>query len=459
MRQTIDRTIPSLAPGGRCERSRYTVITMAIRTLVAAALLLSGCASLLPSSAPDRQIVVLWHTFKGSEAQALATLTDRFNGENPWRILLITEYQEQLSRKLREVPDGRPDLVTLWPEDLQTYVALEIVGATPTLSPEMRAAWDDLLPMARSLYVSEGVPEALPLGLATYLAYYNMEWLGDLGYDASTASWEEFRRTVCAATDPLRGRIGVGVPARASILLAFLAASGSAVVGEDGYYQFSDEEGRAAAALLQAVMAGDCGVVYQDWDVGPAQLSKSSMAVVVESSERLADVERAILAGRNFPLGISALPGLAGPGTTLWYGPGLMVITPEGLRQNDALRVLSWFFSPEAQSTWGEMTDYVPVRRSVIEKALAETELTTATAMETSLLQLTLATADSESWIVWPAATDRMACRASLLRALLAFQLEEADTDAYIDTAVTACNTGVGFRLQPTPTPTEEATP
>jgi len=420
MRQTIDWANPSLVPAGRCERFRHRATAIAIRTLVAVALLLSSCASLLPSSAPDRQIVVLWHTFTGSEAQALETLTDRFNAENPWRILLITEYQEQLLRKLREVPEGRPDLVTVWPEDLQTYVALDMVGAAPTLSPEMRAAWDDLLPMARSLYVSEGVPQALPLGLATYLAYYNMEWLGDLGYDASTASWEEFRRTVCAATDPLRGRIGVGVPARASILLAFLAASGSAVVGEDGYYQFSDEEGRAAAALLQTVMAGDCGIVYQDWDKGPAQLSKSSMAVVVESSQRLADVERAILAGRNFPLGISPLPGLAGPGTTLWYGPGLMVSTPEGSRQ-------------------------------------METE--SATAMETSLLQLTLAAADFESWIVWPPATDRMACRASLLRALLAFQLEEADTDAYIDTAVTACNTGVGFRLQPTPTPIEEAAP
>jgi len=459
MRQTIDWANPSLAPAGRCKRPRYRVTTTAIRVLVAVALLLSGCASLLPSSAPDRQIVVLWHTFTGSEAQALETLTDRFNAENPWHILLITEYQEQLLRKLREVPEGRPDLVTVWPEDLQTYVALDLVGAVPTLSPEIRAAWDDLLPMARSLYLSEGVPQALPLGLATYLAYYNVEWLGDLGYDASTASWEEFQRTVCAATDPLRGRIGVGVPARASVLLAFLAASGSAVVGEDGYYQFSDEEGRAAAALLQAVMAGDCGVVYQNWDKGLAQLSKSSMAVVVESSQRLPDVERAILTGRNFPLGISPLPGLAGPGKTLWYGPGLMVSTPEGSRQIDALRVLSWFFSSEAQSTWGETTDYVPVRRSVIESALAEAELTTAMATETSLLRLTLAAADSESWIVWPPATDRMVCRASLLRALLAFQLEEADTDAYIDTAVTACNTGVGFRLQPTPTPTEEAAP
>ena len=403
--------------------------------------------------------MVLWHTFTGSKAQAIEALTDRFNAENPWQILLITEYQEHLVGKLREAPDGWPDLVTVWPEDMQTYVALEMVGASPEDSPELQSAWSDLLPMARSLYASAGVPQALPLGLATYLTYYNMEWLGDLGYDASAGDWEDFRRTVCGATDPLRGRIGVGVPARASVLLAFLAASGSEVVGADGYYQFSDEAGRTAAAQLQAVMAGDCGTVYQDWDKGPAQLGKSSMAVIVESSERLAEVERAVLKGRNFPLGVSPLPGLAGPGTTLWYGPGLMVSAPEGLRQENALRVLSWFFTPEAQATWGQMTDLLPVRLSVIEDALVEAEQMAGASVETELLRLTLATAGSESWIVWPPATDRMTCRASLLRALLAFQSEESDTDAYVDTAVTACNTGVGFRLQPTPIPTEEESP
>jgi len=95
----------------------------------------------------------------------------------------------------------------------------------------------------------------------------------------------------------------------------------------------------------------------------------------------------------------------------------------------------------------------------VIESGLVGTELATAMATGTSLLQVTLAAADSESWIVWPPATDRMACRASLLRALLAFQLEEANTDAYMDTAVTACNTGVESRMQPTPIPAEEETP
>ncbi|MBN1250036.1 MAG: extracellular solute-binding protein, partial [Anaerolineae bacterium] len=320
-------------------------------------------------------------------------------------------------------------------------------------------AWYDLLPMARALYAVNGVPYALPLGLSTYLAYYNAEWLGDLGYDAATANWEDFRRTACAATDPLRGRIGVGVPARASILLAFLAASGSEVVDANGYYQFADEEGHAAAALLQSVMAGECGEVYEDWDRGLAELSKSSMAMIVESSERLTDIENGVLAGRNFPLGLAPLPGIEGTGATLWYGPGLMVSAPEGPRQEAALRAFSWLFSAEAQAVWGEITEYVPVRRSIVEAALGAAAAEPILSSEAQLWQLTLAAADSGDWFPWPLATNRITCRASLLRGLLAFQQEEVDTNAYIDTAVTACNTGVGFRPIPTPVPAEEAAP
>jgi sn-glycerol 3-phosphate transport system substrate-binding protein len=427
--------------------------------LLLLSLLTSGCAALLPREAQERQIVVMWHTFTGNEAKALETLTDRFNDENPWHIVLVTEYQEQLFDKLLAAPESRPDLVTVRPEDLQTYAALDIIGAPPVESPQIQEDWGDVLPMARTLYAIDGVPQALPLGLSTYLVYYNTEWLADLGHDAAAADWEDFQRTACAATDPLRGRVGLGVPARASILLAFLSASGSEVVDTAGYYQFADDEGHAAAALLQSVMAGGCGVVYEDWDRGLEELSKSAMAMIVESSERLTDIENEILAGRNFQLGLAPLPGLEGTGATLWYGPGLMVSAPDGPRQEAALNVLSWFFSPEAQTVWGKITEFIPVRRSVVESAFAEVSEELLLSPQAQLWQLTLAAADSGAWFSWPLATNRITCRASLLRGLLAFQQEEVDTDAYVNTAVTACNTGVGFRPIPTPVPAEDSAP
>jgi ABC-type glycerol-3-phosphate transport system substrate-binding protein len=324
---------------------------------------------------------------------------------------------------------------------------------------EMQRMWSDVLPMARALYAVDGEPRALPLGLATYVTYHNIEWLNDLGYAAATASWEDFRRTSCGATDPLRGQIGLGLPARASTLLAFLTASGSQIVGEDGYYHFADPEGRAAASVLHAVVSGQCGLVYEDREVGLSRLSKSSMAMIIESSEYLADIQHAILKGRNFQLGISPLPGPSSPGATLWYGPGLMITAPEGERSEAALKVMSWFFSTESQEYWGQTTSYLPIRRSVIEAALTQSEETMTVSLETQLWSLTLAAADNDAWVSWPLATHRITCRASLLRGLLALQSIDADAPAYIDTAATACNTGVSYRPLPTPAPVPEESP
>ncbi len=418
-----------------------------------------ACVPAGPTPQPDPEILVLWHTFTGAEAMALQALTDRFNDENPWQMVLIAEYQSKLLEKLRVAPDSRPDLVTVRPEDLQTYVALDLVGSAPTDSSLMREIWADFLPMAQALYQVDGVPQAAPLGLATYLVYANAEWLGDLGYDVGTANWEGLRRTACAASDPTRGHVGLGVPARASVLLATLAASGSQIVGDDGYFQFSDEVGRGSAGVLHEVFSGDCGLVYQDREVGTGRLGKSSMAMIVESSEQLTEVQHAIAAGRNFQLAIGAFPGPEGPGPTLWYGPGLMVTAPDAERQQAALRVMYWLFSQESQTYWGEATAYIPVRRSVVEAALAGAEETSILSPESALWRLTLTAADTAAWVAWPQATNRMACRASLLRCLLALQQTDVDTVAYVDTAVTACNTGVGFRALPTAAPAEGEAP
>ena len=181
--------------------------------------------------------------------------------------------------------------------------------------------------------------------------------------------------------------------------------------------------------------------------------------MIAESSESLLQIEQAILTGRNFDVSISPLPGPNGPGPTLWYGPGLMITAPEVQRQDSALQVMAWFFSPEAQRTWGSTTRYLPVRRSVIEADLERVEQTPTDELAAKPWQLTLDAADQGTWVAWPQATNRITCRASLLRGLLALQDPEADAAAYIDTAVTACNTGVEFRLPPTPEPTGTPAP
>ncbi len=405
--------------------------------------LLTGCTvdTAEPALPPDKHIVILWHSFSGAESRALQMLTDQFNADNTQNIILITEYQQDILTKIEATAaEHRPDLVVLWPKDLQAYLDAGLLGATPALAPTIRRERADLLPMAAALYTVNGTMQALPLGLLTYLMYYNVDWIADLDYTPATATWDDWQRTACAATNPLGGQTGIGLPAQASSLLVLLTSGKAEIVRADGYYNFSDSAGQKAANVLNTVLGNACGLVYSDRDVGVTRLGHSSLAMLIESSMRLKEIEQAVINGRNFKLGLTTLPGPDGPGPTLWHGPGLAIVAPEGARRDAALSVVEWFFSTEAQSTWSTATRYLPVRRSLIETRLNSENLPE---VEAALLHITLAAVDSGAWVAWPRYTDSMACRAALLRGLLALKESTTTPGAYIDIAVTACNTAV----------------
>ncbi len=286
---------------------------------------------------------------------------------------------------------------------------------------------------------SDGVIRALPLGMQTYVMYANREWLLDLGYPLEGASWQDIQRVACAATELQGGQVGLGIPAQPGSLMAFLTASGSQIVDEAGMYAFADQQGLATADMLYELLAGECAVVYNDWDVGPLRLSKSSMAMILESSKYLNNVEDAVAKGRNFSLSVSALPGPAGMGSTLWFGPGLAIIhsTPE--REENALHVMDWFYAADTQQEWSQRTLYLPTRRSLI----VDEQKTNEDSTRNQLLEVVLEADSQGSWVSWPLFTNRMACRASLLRALLFMGERDTQPRDYINTAATACNTAV----------------
>jgi len=413
---------------------------------------LAGCIP-LPTDKEEKQIVVLWHNFSDVEAEALQSLADAFNAGNSWDLILITEYQQDLFNKVQVAPDSRPDIITIQPEDLPAYISLDLIGAGPEQSAVFRQDQHDLLPMAASLYEVGGVIKALPLGMQTFVMYANWEWLLDLGYPMEGASWQDLQRVACAATELQGGQVGLGIPAQSGSLMAFLTASGSQIVDEEGMYTFADQQGLATADLLYELLAGECAVVYNDWDIGPVRLSKNSMAMIVESSKYLNEVEDAVAKGRNFTLSVSALAGPTGTGSSLWFGPGLAVVSSNAEREENALRVMDWFYAKDMQEQWSQQTSYLPIRRSLIEDELSVGE----DPARSQLLEVVLEADSRGSWVGWPLFTNRMACRASLLRALLFIGERDTQPRAYINTAATACNTVVQPILPSLPA--EEETP
>ena len=120
--------------------SHTTRITRALLALIL--LLLAGCTG---EEQQEKHIIVLWHAFTGVESQALQALTDQFNADNVLDIVLLTEYQQDIITKISSATiEHRPDLVILWPKDLQAYITAGLIGTTPNFAPAIRRERADL---------------------------------------------------------------------------------------------------------------------------------------------------------------------------------------------------------------------------------------------------------------------------------------------------------------------------
>jgi len=275
-----------------------------------------------------------------------------------------------------------------------------------------------------------------------------------LGYEVADADWELVRRAACAATNPLGTHIGLGMPSEAGVFLALLASGGATLVGDDGRYHFDDAYGVQTSEMLRDLLGVSCGTVYGTWEHGIPRLSNGAIAMLIESSLQLPRIERAVIEERNFALGVGMLPSPpAEPGRTLWYGPGLVALRTDAARQEAAGQVMAWFFSADAQTVWSIATNYLPVRRSLIEMRQNVSE----SIPERRMLRLTLEAANAgyPSWVTLPQQASSPVCQAALVRTLFSFRkIEEppssgtsASEDVSDETSVTS-ETSVTLSLE-----------
>lgn len=381
--------------------------------MVLLVLLLIGCQAAGPSAPAAVPIVVLWHTCHGAPEKALHELSDSFNQEHPAGPVLLVEYQVDIDTKLAATsPEHYPDLLVISPQEAPQYAQLAGDAPLLTLSPNLER---DLLPMASALYRHGEKLQAIPLGLTTYLLYYNQKWVKDLGFLVESATLADLQQVTCAATDIQGGQIGLGIPAQPGALLALLAVDGQPLTAEDDHYQLHTEGGIEIASAMHELLRHGCGRFYELSQKGVAQFSNSKMTSLLASSQQQSEIATATDVSRDFSVRVMALPGRDGPGATLWQGVGVLSLAPAGKRHQAAQTVATWLLSAEAQALWGEQTQYLPVRRSLVVDALANAELSD---VERDLRQLLLTAADTGRWVAWPPRTTDPTCRAALVRAL-----------------------------------------
>ncbi|MGC9399280.1 MAG: extracellular solute-binding protein [Anaerolineae bacterium] len=402
------------------------------RLLLSAALLLflAGCVPPPPSTA-EPEILVLWHTFTTtSERNALQILGDHFNATHPEGATLIVEYQGNILEKLEGLPvDQRPDLVVTDARTASRFGDLAVALTLPT------SLQRDMLPMATSAYATEEEGElyALPLGLATYVLYYNQVWVRELGYRPESITPEDLLNIACAATDMEGGQIGLGIPAKPEVLLSLLAAGTVSLNNGEGGYTLEGDGAMSAAELGHALLTQGCARIYEFLDLGVEQFADSSTAALIASSLREPEIVQTVLEKRNFTTGITTLPPLTENGGTLWWSRALLLLAPAGPRREAAREVALWTLSPKAQHVWGERTNFLPVRRSLIEEERTGQQLRASRA---ALLALTLQAAEQGTWMTWSPVTDDPQCRTALVRAI--FDLNTAQPVKEVLTAVQA---------------------
>ena len=395
---------------------------------------LTGCSFAGSQASHDLQIVVLWHTLHGAQEKALHALSDNFNQAHPAGPVLLVERQENSYAKLTATsPVHYPDLIVISPAELEQYATL--TANTPRLSLPANLQ-RDLLPMAAELYQHEGELRAFPLGLTTYLLYYNQEWIKDLGYAVEEATLTDLQQAACAATDIQEGQIGLGIPAQPGALLSLLAADNQPLTDENNQYQLRNRVEEELTTSMHNLLRQGCGRFYELSQKGIVQFSNSKMALLLASSQQYREIEEAIGTKRDFSINTMALPGQAGPGATLWHGPALFSLAPAGKRHQAAQTVATWLLSAEAQTLWSKQTQYLPVRRSLLVNRLAERE---TSAVEQSLIQLLLTSADEEKWVPWPPRTREATCRAALVRGLFDLNTDKSSPEL-LEAVERACN-------------------
>ncbi len=405
---------------------------MRILNLIAigTALLLAGCGNTSPMPTVESNIIVLWHTFAGTERAALEALGDRFNATHPSGPTLILEYQEKISEKMNALPaEQQPDLIVTGPDAVSQFQD----RATPIRLPD--AIQRDLLPMAKSLYNGEDSLYALPFGLTTNVLYYNQEWVRDLGYTTEGAKATDLLNTACAATSMESGQVGLGIPAQADVLLSFLAAGGDPIVGSEAHYVLGNPDTVVAASIGHDLLSQGCGRIYEFLDDSVEQFGDSALALLIAPSLREPEIVESVLSGWNFTLGVAELPPVDETGGTLWRGPAILLFASDDPQRDAALEVALWMLSTEAQTAWFEQTHYLPVRRSLVEAWQTEERLRDS---ERQLMTLALTAAEQGTWSAWQPIGGVPACRAALVRALFDLNTDQ-EVPEVLSTAQTAC--------------------
>jgi multiple sugar transport system substrate-binding protein len=316
--------------------------------------------------------IEVWQGYTDTEGKAFADLVAQFNQAHPGINVstLETNNDFMLQKVLTAVRGGSPpDIAYLYGSWAPSVAQIpSVVDLTATAhNPEMN--WNDFWPAEQKVATVDGKIIGLPALVDNLAIVYNKSLFNQLGLAAPSPdwTWEDFRNTAKALTDPNVKRVGWSIPADASEDTVWhweamlWDAGGDILTPDNSKAAFNSPQGLEAMTMLKTMAVDDKSVYIDTTNSKYIDLfNAGKIGMLMTGPWDLASI--------TVPYGVQVLPTFAnsGAGHQSIAGPDNWVVFDRGEdRRQAAITFLTWLAAPAQARQFSLQTGDLPIRKSL----------------------------------------------------------------------------------------------
>jgi multiple sugar transport system substrate-binding protein len=316
--------------------------------------------------------IEVWQGYTDTEGKAFDDLVTEFNQAHPGIHVstLETNNDFMLQKVLTAVRGGSPpDIAYLygsWAPSVATIPSVTDLTSTAH-SPEVN--WNDFWPAEQKVATVDGEIIGIPALVDNLAIVYNKQLFDQLGLDPPSPdwTWEEFRNTAKALTDPNVKRVGWSIPADASEDTVWhweamlWDAGGDILTPDNSKAAFNSPQGLEAMTMLKNMAVDDKSVYIDTTNSKYIDLfNAGKIGMLMTGPWDLASI--------TVPYGVQVLPTFAnsGAGHQSIAGPDNWVVFDRGDdRRQAAITFLTWLTAPAQARQFSLQTGDLPIRKSL----------------------------------------------------------------------------------------------
>jgi multiple sugar transport system substrate-binding protein len=340
----------------------------------ACALAAAACTSSNTDSSGDGNTVdiAVWEGYTDTEGEAFADLVTQFNQEHPQIHVstLETNNDFMLQKVLTAVRGGTPpDIAYLYGSWAPSVAKIPTVVDLTATAHSSEVNWNDFWPAEQQVATVDGKIIGMPALVDNLAIVYNKSLFNQLGLATPTPNWtwDDFRSTAKALTDPQAKRVGWSIPADASEDTVWhweamlWDAGGDILTPDNSKAAFNSPQGLEAMTMLRSMAVDDKSVYIDTTNSKYNDLFNAGKIGMLMTGPW-------DLAGITVPYGVQVLPTFAGSnaGHQSIAGPDNWVVFDRGDdRRQAAITFLTWLTAPAQARQFSLQTGDLPIRQSL----------------------------------------------------------------------------------------------